>query len=209
MRAARCLPAAATVVLLVAWFLLLRPAFLGGPASYVMVDGASMEPTLHGGDLAVVRQQGAYGPGDIVAFRVPEGEPGEGATVIHRIVVGSAEEGFIVQGDNKERLDPWRPTGDDIVGKMWFHVPAVGRFLALLRAPLPLAALAGGLAILLVLSRAQKGKRARGAAPVVPSDAVPQPRRPRLGLWLLLVLMTRMATALPFTARRQGGGRHS
>ena len=59
-----------------------------------------MQPTLYEGDLAVVRQQSSYEEGDIVAFRVPEGEDGEGAIIIHRIVGGDAENGFILQGDN-------------------------------------------------------------------------------------------------------------
>ncbi len=67
------------------WFLWFRPSTLGGPAHYVMVSGESMEPTLHGGDLLLVRRQGGYSPGDIVAYRVPEGEPAEGRIVVHRI----------------------------------------------------------------------------------------------------------------------------
>ena len=93
---ARYLITVASVALVVTWFFLLRPAFLGGPASYVMVSGVSMEPTLYSGDLAVVRKQGSYGTGDIVAFIVAEGEPGEKAIVIHRIVGGTAEAGFLM-----------------------------------------------------------------------------------------------------------------
>jgi len=136
----------------VAWFLLLGPSFLGGPASYILVSGDSMEPTLSGGDLTVLRQQDRYREGDIVAFRVPKGELAEGAIVIHRIVGGTAEQGFIMQGDNKERPDLWRPGPQDIIGKKWLHLPGVGHFLAFLRAPLPLATLAGGLGMLMVLS---------------------------------------------------------
>ncbi len=143
-------------LLLVVWFLLLGPAFLGGPATYVLVSGESMEPTLHGGDLAVLRQQDDYGAGDIVAFRVPKGEPGAGAIVIHRVVGGSPEGGFLMQGDNKDAPDRWSPTEDDILGKKWFSVPGGGRFLAYLQSPLLLAALAASTVVFLVLSGPEK-----------------------------------------------------
>jgi len=160
---------------LVAWLFLLRPAFLGGPASYIMVAGRSMEPTLHTGDLGLTRKQDSYAIGDIVAFHVPKGEPAEGAMVIHRIVGGSAAEGYLVQGDNKNAADPWRPTGHDIVGRLWFTVPGGGRLVWVLRQPLPLGALAGALGALSVLT-AGSGKRARrgGTSRRRPADANPE-----------------------------------
>jgi len=146
----------------VLWFLLLRPDFLGGPASYIMVSGTSMEPAMHHGDLALVRKQGSYGKGDIVAFRA------EGGIVIHRILGGTAEEGFLVQGDNKEAPDPWRPRPENILGEMWLRVPRAGLFLALLRQPLRLGALVGALGALSVLTAgatrpARRGSRSRSA----------------------------------------------
>ena len=88
--------------------------FLGGPATYVMVSGSQHEAHLG------QRRPGPGAPregrhtaaGDIVVFRVPQGEPGEGATVIHRIVGGSPDEGFVMQGDNKDGPDSWQPTGE-------------------------------------------------------------------------------------------------
>ena len=145
------------------WFVLLRPGFLDGPMSYVIVSGASMQPTLHNGDLAVVRRQGSYQKGDIVAFRVGDG------MVIHRIVGGSLGEGFMMQGDNSDGMDPWRPEPGEILGKVWFSVPGGGRFLAMLRSPLTLATLAGGLGVFLVLGgdtgerRPRKGILGKGA----------------------------------------------
>lgn len=157
--------AVALVAMSAAWLLLFRPTFLGGPATYVMVSGASMEPTLDSGDLVLVRQQDNYGSGDIVVFRVPEDEPGEGATVIHRIVGGSPDEGFVMQGDNKEGPDPWRPTKDDVVGKLWFSVPGAGRSLAVLRSHLLLAGLASGVAVFLVLIGGGEKKGPREVSP--------------------------------------------
>ncbi len=209
MRVIRAAFVVALLAMSVAWLLLFRPTFLGGPATYVQVYGTSMEPTLDSGDLVLVREQGNYGNGDIVAFRVPEGESGEGAIVIHRIVGGTAKEGFITQGDNKEVFDPWRPTGDDVVGRLWFSIPVGGRLLAILQSPLLLAALASGVAVFLVLSGGEQKKGPPQPSPAEPSHAIRR-RRPRgLELWLLLILLSGIGTALPSTPRHQGGGRHS
>jgi signal peptidase I len=142
----------AVLALVVAWFFLFRPQFLGGPAGYVIVTGHSMVPTLHDGDLAIVRRQDAYAPGDIVAYRIPKGEPGEGHIIIHRVVGGSAEEGYVTQGDNRTTPDTWRPTAADVVGKLWLRVPAVGETLGLLRSPLLMATVAAALTAALVLT---------------------------------------------------------
>jgi signal peptidase I len=147
--AAKLLLLLALVAFVAGWFLLFRPSFLGGGATYIMVEGISMEPTLTSGDLAIVHKQGSYSPGDIVAFRA------EGAIVIHRIIRGSAEEGYVVQGDNKEVPDLWRPTGEDILGRMWLRIPAGGHVLMFLRQPLVLGSLAGGLGMLTVLGGGQ------------------------------------------------------
>lgn len=142
---------AAAVGVFLAWFLLLRPSFLGGPVSWVRVTGVSMEPALEDGDLAIVRTEDSYRRGDIVAFRVPEGEPAEGGLVIHRIVGGSAANGFVVRGDNKRAPDLWKPTEAQIVGVLWFTVPGGGRLLGRLREPPTFASLAAALAVFTVL----------------------------------------------------------
>jgi signal peptidase I len=129
-----------------AWLLLLRPGLLGGPASYVIVSGESMLPSIHGSDLVVVRKADSYRVGDVVAYRIPEGEIGAGQLVIHRVVGGSIGAGYLVKGDNRELPDPWRPTRDEIAGKLVVVAPRVGLALLFLRAPLGLATLAGLLA---------------------------------------------------------------
>jgi signal peptidase I len=138
-----------TIGLVGAWFLALGPASIGGPATYVVIDGTSMEPTLVNGDLAIVRRSDSYATGDVVAFRIPESE--SGGLVIHRIVGGSADAGFLTQGDNRTSQDPWRPRPDDIAGSVWFTVSGAGSYLALLRDPLVLAPLAAGVTVFLIL----------------------------------------------------------
>jgi signal peptidase len=134
------------------WALVLRPVWLGGPAEYVIVSGESMEPTLRTGDLALALEQSSYGVGDIVVFHVPEGEPGAGTQVIHRIVGGSGATGFVLRGDNKDGIDPWRPKAEDVVGKMRLTVPRVGWGMFFLRTPLGLGLIAGLMTLLVFLA---------------------------------------------------------
>lgn len=137
---------ALTVAAAVGWLLLLRPQSLGGPVAYVLVSGASMEPALHDGDLVVARPSEAYERGDVIVYRVPEGEVGAGALVIHRVTGGSAARGYVTKGDNRAREDLWRPRPGDVEGRLWLRLPGAGRALALLRTPLGLALVAGLLA---------------------------------------------------------------
>lgn len=140
----------ASVLLL--WAVTLRPTALWGPATYVVVSGNSMEPLLSDGDLVVLRERSEYVIGDVVTFAVPEGEPGAGTLVIHRLV--AAEGGaFVPQGDNRDRVDRWRPTTEDIRGSLWIHIPGGGRVLIQLLRPPIVAAVAGGLATLWLLTR--------------------------------------------------------
>ena len=74
-KVARILLAIASVAL---WLLLLRPQALGGPAAYLVIRGDSMLPTYESGDLLILHAADRFGVGDVVAYRVPEGEFGEG-----------------------------------------------------------------------------------------------------------------------------------
>ena len=128
------------------WFVLLRPAFLGGPASYVIVSGKSMEPNLYTGDLAFVLKRDSYAAGDIVAFHVDADEAPSGSgggIVIHRIIGGNAEDGFILQGDNNDHADPWQPTPDRIRGRALLYVPRLGALFSYLQHPVRLAVAIG------------------------------------------------------------------
>ena len=114
------------VAIVVAWSITLRPGFLGGPATYLIVSGDSMEPTLDAGELVLARRQQTYRRGDVIAYRIMKNQAGAGAIVIHRIVGGSALDGWVTRGDNRSHRDPWRPKAVDIAGKMDMHVPHLG-----------------------------------------------------------------------------------
>ncbi|MGE0134498.1 MAG: signal peptidase I [Dehalococcoidia bacterium] len=146
------------VGLIALWAVTLRPVSLGGPATYLTVSGRSMQPTLRGGDLVILHERETYATGDIVAYRIPAGEPGAGNRVIHRIVGGSGSEGYVTRGDNRTSDDQWRPTDEDVLGKLWVRAPGVGQFLPQLRAPLIVATLAAILAVWLVFDWWRKPK---------------------------------------------------
>jgi signal peptidase len=109
-----------------------------------------MVPTLQSGDLVILHEQSTYEVGDIVAFRIPAGEPGSGNRVIHRIVGGSGDEGYVTRGDNRASDDQWRPTDHDVLGKLWLRGPGLGTALPRLRAPLIVATAAALIAVWLV-----------------------------------------------------------
>ena len=147
------LPLIAVLVFLAAWIVFLRPAALGGPATYVVVSGSSMEPALMPGDLVVARERSSYSPGDVAVFTIPEGQPGGGsdAKIVHRLTGGDDDRGFTTRGDNLDKADPWTPAEPDIAGSLWLHLPGGGDVLVWLLQPLVLGVLAGGLTTFMIL----------------------------------------------------------
>ena len=119
-----------------AWVLLM-PLQIGGQTSYVIVNGNSMEPLLHKGDLVLLRAQQEYAIDDIVTYK----HPGIGP-VIHRIMDRDLDR-YILQGDNNDWIDPYEPIHADLTGKYWFHIPGTGKILLSFRQPWILALVAG------------------------------------------------------------------
>jgi len=143
------------------------PQSLGGRVAYIMVSGHSMEPTMHTGDLAVIRAESDYHIGEIIAYRVPQGEVGAGVTVIHRVVSGNAHTGFITRGDNNPYNDPWHPRTANIVGARWTLIPGAANVFSHMRGPFPLAAFA---ALLTMIAASGLFKH-----PDEPHDDAPEP----------------------------------
>jgi signal peptidase I len=164
------------VAVLATWWLLLRPLALGGPTTYVVIRGDSMQPGYTTGDLVVMHAADTYKVGDIVGYRVPAGELGEGLLVVHRIVGGDAATGFVLQGDNNPAPDPWLPTPDLIDGTTWIAVPGLGRLVAFLHQPAALAALAVSLLVGWQVGRSpvrRPERRVVADAPFVPPRTGP------------------------------------
>ena len=137
------------------WAHFLRPEMLGGRAGYVLVSGQSMEPRYHTGDLVLVHRHAGYHVGQVIAYRVPKGDPMAGAQVIHRIVGGDAKRGFVVEGDNRTQPDVWRPKARDIVGAKTLRIPNAILVLQYLRSPIFLALLAACFVFVHALNRSE------------------------------------------------------
>ncbi|MCP5027232.1 MAG: signal peptidase I [Actinomycetia bacterium] len=168
------------------------PALFGARVGLTITVGQSMEPALHSGDLVITRTDATYEIGDVIVYTIPDGEPGEGRKVIHRITGGDATAGFVTTGDNRHHPDRWHPRPSDIVGRQWFTVPFAGTVLIWLRSPL----LIGVAVCLMVYSRAltvlsagsapveqtapEKGARRRPAARL----AIPRPPMGAASAWV-------------------------
>src|SRR5487761_2311408 len=100
------------------------PPRLGGDSVYVVTSGISMEPRFHTGDLAILRPSGTYKVGEIVGYRSPVL-----GIVMHRIIRESNGH-FFMKGDNNNFVDSYHPTPSDVVGRLWLHVPKIGRLIS-------------------------------------------------------------------------------
>ena len=110
----------------------LWPSSLGGCTTLTIVSGQSMEPTYYTGDL-VVSRCADYAVGDVVVYNPPNVGS---ARVIHRIIDGDAESGWVIQGDNNDFVDPWTPTNERILGASTLHLPKVGLLGTVLVSPM-------------------------------------------------------------------------
>ena len=146
----------AALALMIGWLVFLSPTALGGPVSYTIVSGTSMEPRLHTGDLLLMRRTDEYQIGDIASYRIPEGQLGAGDAIVHRIKSGDGASGYRTPGDDVDRADPWSPTQSDMIGKLFLRIPGAGLLLMFLRSPLGIAAIAGLATGYLVLKRSDK-----------------------------------------------------
>jgi signal peptidase I len=173
-QARRFLKFGTMAAVLMIWIVLLRPQSLGGPALYIVVRGTSMLPTYQNGDLVVMQSAPVYVVGDAVAYRVPSGEFGEGHVIVHRITGGNGTDGFVVQGDNNNAIDPWMPHITDIAGKSWVVVPGLGRLIAIIHQPVVAGALAAGVMVSLILAGPSRPRLIRRS----PAQATDDPGAP-------------------------------
>ncbi|CAB4848591.1 unannotated protein [freshwater metagenome] len=163
-----------TAVLFGAWFFTLAPIALAGPASYVIVDGISMEPLLHTGDLVVARKAQAYAVGDLVVLHIAA-DKGVNGWLIHRLVSGDAQAGWKTKGDNNTSVDPWTVRNDQVAGTYWRLIPDFGRYLAWVNQhPLGFAGICTALTLLFYIPL-----RRRKFAPVLTESLATAKKEPR------------------------------
>jgi signal peptidase I len=153
-----------TMLLLLAWIVLLRPSSLGGPATYTVVSGDSMKPAFENGDYVITFAEDGYSDGDVIAFST------DGGLVLHRVVGGSPQEGFITRGDNNTGVDPWRPQGHDVLGAVGIRIPRAGTVVAAIQRPAGIGLVAGLVTTLMMLM--SENSRRRRKRPSLPSDRI-------------------------------------
>jgi signal peptidase I len=127
----------------------------GGPISWVITSGTSMQPEIDPGTLVVVQRQASYEVGDVVAYRSSQ----LGQTVLHRVVEAEGTT-LVLKGDANSWLDPVSPAPGDVLGKRTLQVPGAGRALQLLQNPLALGVVAA-MAVLPLLTRGGRPSRRR------------------------------------------------
>lgn len=149
------------IVVIVAW-VLFAPTQVGGAASYVIINGNSMEPLYHRGDLVILRTADAYAVGDIVTYRHPTiGQ------IIHRIIKKDGDT-FVFKGDNNDFIDSYHPVQSELVGRAWIHLPGAGDMVKQIRQPWVIALVAGLIGLVAVapsagnLATAKSSRRRKG-----------------------------------------------
>jgi signal peptidase len=134
----------------------LWPVQIGGHLGLVIVAGHSMDGTYRNGDLLLTWPEPQYRQGDVIVYRVPDGEAASGLRVVHRVVGGDALSGFVSQGDNRDTTDIWRPKPADIDGSPFAVVPYGGLALRWLLSPIALALLCAVCVYLFVLGDSRR-----------------------------------------------------
>lgn len=85
-----------------------------------IVGGTSMEPTLSTGDLVVAARWGEVTIGDVVVVE------SAGGFVVHRVVDGGEQTGWVTQGDANDFRDRFPVDPDAVLGEPVLVVPGVG-----------------------------------------------------------------------------------
>lgn len=136
----------AVSILIVAVFLFTVGLRIAGVSVYAVAT-QSMEDELFEGDMVFVRASEQYLQGDIITAKLP----GEG-TFTHRIISVDSENGvFYTKGDNNPKPDPAPTKAENIVGKVIFSVPALGKLALSFNPTAVILVLAGILVALIVI----------------------------------------------------------
>jgi signal peptidase I len=160
-----------TIIIMIAW-LFFAPRVMGGQASYVIVNGDSMEPLYHRGDLVILFEADHVEVGEIFAYRYPEL-----GSVIHRVVAREGDR-FIMKGDHNSWTDGYHPAFDDMIGKAVINLPGVGNTVRWLRQPVRFAGVVALLAGVLVFGMVYDSSQKKNLKMKIPRFHFSMPKLP-------------------------------
>ena len=112
-----------------------------------IVRSASMQPAIPRDSVALIAPiaPGSVRDGDVIRFRLSD--DGDERLVLHRVVSVEAADGglliFRTQGDANSSPDPRAVYGEQVEGRLVFHIPWLGGVVDLFRQPVGLALLVG------------------------------------------------------------------
>jgi signal peptidase I len=123
------------VFALVALYLTVPQRF-GGLTEYAIVNGKSMEPTFHTGDLIIARPADSYRVGQVVVYRIPDDTYSGSYRIVHRLHERTPADKWIIKGDNNEGTDAWEVPDSHIVGRKVVMIPKGGYLLSWMMSPI-------------------------------------------------------------------------
>jgi signal peptidase I len=102
------------------------PFFLGFKSLTVL--SGSMEPSIHVGDIVVVRRIPAENArvGDVVTFRDPSDPEKLVTHRVRRISIADGSVSFETKGDANTSVERWKVSGDGTIGLVRYRIPKLG-----------------------------------------------------------------------------------
>ncbi len=132
------------------------PTAFGGLSTYATTSGTSMAPDFETGDIVILRKGSPLRVGDIGGYR--SGLTGQ--IVVHRVI--AEDDGRLTfQGDNNWWIDTYRPTQQEVIGKLWVHIGGAGKKIDALQPVWVLAGIGGVMAMVLTDAGTSKPARRR------------------------------------------------
>lgn len=105
------------------FFTFIAPVQIGGPNSFAIVRGDSMEPMFQNNDFVLATAQSQYKNGDIIIYKKM------GGLVIHQIVPCGRADLFCTKGINNQYPDSWGVRSSEILGKFKFKSSFIGEWI--------------------------------------------------------------------------------
>ncbi len=123
------------IIILIAVLLIASTLPIPGNYQVRIVETGSMEPTILTGSIVVIKPVESYRIGDIITYK---DKSRSNKPVTHRIHDMTLQDGnpeYITKGDANEDVDTNRLAQADIIGKVLFHIPYLGKVLAAVKTP--------------------------------------------------------------------------